>query len=288
MSISKSKVAIWNRALGRIGENKGIASEAEVPTNATAAACDNCYDDLLRELLEARQWKWATRQRKLSNIDTQSVDGACNGAQTQFPFSFGYLDSTQVSVLLVTNAGGATTTLVSGTNYTLTPAANGAQAYVTTIATYSASFSIRVTVTSTRNGWEHVYAMPSDCVTPICLMFEDERFEATTVEDRIEFDVMANDAGDGQILCCDVDPTDFVLLEYVAMIEYVPAFPRHFVDALAWRMAAELALVLRTDLKLNAFYMQVYQQSLSRATAQAGNIGQDTVEPDTPSLAARG
>lgn len=286
MAPSTTKILVWNRALDRVGESDGIESETE--NRPAANVCGRHWDDILREVFEARIWKWAKRLRALTQIDSQTRDAAGDGAQRNFDIPFGYLSTLQLTVQKVA-VGGGLTTLVAGTDYTITSgAADGVTDYITlTGAAPTVGQSIRITVTTARVGWEHVYALPADCVTPIGLVFEETRYELLPVDGRVEFALMPNDKGDGQILCCNLEADDFDALEYVALIDTVPMWPRKFVDAVAWRLAVELALALRKDPKMADYCNTQFIRALDEADAQTDDIG-DSQEPVTPSMAARG
>lgn len=139
----------------------------------------------------------------------------------------------------------------------------------------------------TRNGWEYCYSLPSDCVTPLAILWEDQRRTLTTSNGRNVYDLLRNDAGDGVILCCDLDTDDLATLEYVALVENVVSMPAQFVDALVWRLAAELALALRKDRALAAGCMQAFAESIARAGSNAMRARQEDPEPDPPSITVR-
>lgn len=149
---------------------------------------------------------------------------------------------------------------------------------------------------ATRFGWSYVYALPADCLEPRCLVSGDTRYSLLSVDQRTPFDVMSNDAGDGRILCCDLAPADFDVLEYTRDLEAVTTFDPHFENALAWRMAGELALSLKRDRALYREIMEFpragfpgghYWQAISVAGAQAQRGRQADPDPETPSIAAR-
>lgn len=68
---------------------------------------------------------------------------ACNGATTAFPLTFSFLASSTLVVTLLTISSGSTSTLVLGTDYTVT-GGDGETGTVSTISTYSASFTLIV------------------------------------------------------------------------------------------------------------------------------------------------
>jgi hypothetical protein len=141
----------------------------------------------------------------------------------------------------------------------------------------------------TRVGWEYVYTLPADCARPIALLAEGQRIGTFTGGTRNPFRVMADDDKHGRVLCSDLDADagDFDVLEYVAYHEHIVGWPAQFIDALAWRLAAELALAIPKDAaKANMAWGQFYR-SLSRASAQSLQRSQRDPEPDPPSVAVR-
>lgn len=140
---------------------------------------------------------------------------------------------------------------------------------------------------TSRNGWTHVYALPADCITPVALLWQGGRHALTPAPHRIPFTVTLNDNGDGQVLCTDLPSSAFECLEYVAEADYPPMYPPAFTSALAWRLAAELAGGLKKDPRLMGDCLRMFDQGISVASAQAGNIGHDR-KPVSPTLAARG
>lgn len=285
---SNIKIDVWNLALDFIGETVAIASESEVATRVEAAVCDRHYDNLLREVLEQRHWLWALRQRPISTIDTQqTTSAAAVGGETIFDVPFYFLSTTQLSVVRIA-VGGTETTLTAVTDYTITLAVPGTNAKITLIAALTAGQKIRSTVAVSRVGWDHVYALPSDFVAPVAILYSDVRFSLLDVDSRQLFAVMPNDQGNGLVLCTDMAAADVDALEYVALIDSVAMMPRLFVTALAWRLAIVLANALKKDPKTAMYCREQYEQALDLASAHDQNIVNDGREPLTPSLAARG
>lgn len=283
---SGTRLDIWNRALGRIG-SEPIESETE--DRPEAAALVRLYDDLLREVLEARRWPWAMRQRPLTQVGSQSYSWPGDGAQTTFEVPFALLDPSQLEVAHV--AGGVATVLTAS-QYTLAPvAAPPPFATVTLVGIVpEVGESVRIKVTTSRVGWEHLYALPADCVTPVALLAEDQRYELQSEDERdgYAWDRLIDDSGTGFVLACDLDAGDFEVLEYVAYITHVRAFPALFQDALVWRCAAELALEIKKDSKLAGQLLQQYERSVGVAFAKARNNRRPGPDPITPSMRARG
>jgi hypothetical protein len=289
VALTTTKVGLWNRALGRIGVTDLLEDEDD--DRPEAEVCRLVHDDLVRQALEAYVWPWAMRQTTLSSIDEQtttyddSTTPAVDGTNDEFTIPYAYVDSQQLTVELL-DADGNATELENGTDYTVTEAADGVQAFATLTDPPAVGESVRVTVTTERTGWEHVFALPDDCVTPVALLYEDTRHVLVPAECRIEHAIMANDAGDGWILCANFDSDEVDGFEYVAFIESPTAWTRHFVDAVVWRIAAELANAIKKDAEVANYCLRMYEAALDAAAAQAQNMEQ-SVQALTPSLVAR-
>jgi hypothetical protein len=274
-------------ALDKIGENAELQSETD-PKQAVRVLTRN-WDRCLREVFGSHTWSWARRKRSLSQVDSQSdaidMDGVMTGATVPFAF----VDASDIEVVRIA-VGGAETVLTTD-DYALSLDEGSGEYIVTPNTLPSAGEQIRITVTTSREGWEHVYQLPEDCVTPIALLGEDERIDLLSVEDRIEFAIEANNKRDGKLLCCDIDDDDLEALEYTAVIDNPTVWSALFVDAVAWRLAAELALSIKKDKALQKAIMDPkegdYTIALERAQVEDLNIGH-TFDPVSPSLAVRG
>jgi hypothetical protein len=277
--VAANKVDLWNMALARIGETALVASETE--DRPAALLCDLYYDDVLREVFEARVWPWALRQRILADITTQTQTYTGDGVRVQYEFSFGFVDTTQI----VVKVAGVTKTPV--TDYTITESIDGDQAYITFIVAPGA-LAIEIIVTTSNVGWDYAYIVPEDCVTPIGLVSNDTPRSHLPVGARPLFQVMINDSSDGLILYTDMEASEFQL-EYVAMITYVPAFTSGFKSAVAWRLAEELAYSIMKSPEVALNCRAQYSRALDEVASYAMNVnetGEDMVA--TPSLVARG
>jgi hypothetical protein len=139
----------------------------------------------------------------------------------------------------------------------------------------------------TRVGWDYTYLLPADCVSPIALLAEGQRFEMIAEKDRTPFELKMNDAGDALLLCTNVSEDDFECLEYVALIENPTLYPRQFVDAVVCLLAADLARSIKKDPVLARQYEHDYLVAKSQAWADVWNARATGAAPTTPSLAAR-
>jgi hypothetical protein len=121
----------------------------------------------------------------------------------------------------------------------------------------------------TRVGWEHVYALPADFVQAQAILSEETRLSLLPSESRTPFEIVADDAADGKVLCCDIAQTDIDALEYTARITNPSTYSGSFVSAVAWRMATELALALPKDANKAQVAWKMYQYEIGNAFAAA-------------------
>lgn len=143
--------------------------------------------------------------------------------------------------------------------------------------------------------WAYIYALPSDCLTARYILdgtllstpFSSAGFDTLQTapgrEGRVPFALKYN-AISGPVLLTDQENAGLV---YVARVTVVPHFPPLFADALAWKLAAELALALPVKPQVGIAMMQSYQQALARAAAADANQGQADVPPDAEHIRVR-
>lgn len=144
--------------------------------------------------------------------------------------------------------------------------------------------------TVTRVGWEYAYNLPTDCLVPRAILDGEVRIALVPGETRVPWELQANDTRNGKVLCTDADLSD-AALEYTAWVETVEVFPRLFVDALAWRLAGELALGLAQSSIRYETIMDpdsgLFVRAFAKAAAADLRGRQDDPEQDAPSIRAR-
>lgn len=282
MAATSSNIGVWNRALGRIGVSKLVQSEDE--NTPEAEQCGLIYDDVVRELLEKHDWRFAKRQRPISKIDSQTVtyDGVdTDGVEDTFVVPYPFTSSADLTVEI-------DDVEVDADGYTITEAEGGVDATITLDTPPGASTTLTITVTTTREGWEHVYVLPADCVKPLALLGDGVRIDLAPQAARPEWEIFPSPDGQSQYLACDLDEDDFDALEYIYEHTYVPGWTREFLNAVVWRMAVDLALSIKKDPVLSERMALAYEEYCSRAFARDQNNAQQSQEPTTPSVAARG
>lgn len=136
-----------------------------------------------------------------------------------------------------------------------------------------------------RNGWDFAYALPSDCLQVRGIWSGARR---PRVESRVRF--ATEYSASQRILLCDLEATasDPVELTYTVRVEDPTRFPPLFVSALAYALAAELAMALPVKEGTSQRMLAMLEVELSKATAAAFAEEQQDPEPDSAFVAARG
>jgi len=144
-------------------------------------------------------------------------------------------------------------------------------------------------------GWTYRYSYPSDCLDALAVCAEDgvRMAQAAVVggcDDRIGVDARY----DFEVQHGDQDTsivTDLAsaYLIYVRRVEDMARWSVHAIEGLTCRLAIEVAPVIAAEvgLRLGPQLEQKYIAAKSRAGVHALNESRDTLQPTTPSLAAR-
>ena len=132
-------------------------------------------------------------------------------------------------------------------------------------------------LTDTYDGWDYAYALPSDYIIARKLydstgansgtIYDLDEFRYR-VDDQVKYEIASNDAGSRPILLTDME--DAILI-YTAKITDVNAFDTMFSDALAWRLASELAMSLRGKPDMQMALLQVYSAVVQNAKSINAN-----------------
>lgn len=127
-----------------------------------------------------------------------------------------------------------------------------------------------------RNGWGYAYELPSDFIADQHI-YAGARPSLVPGSMRIPYAIEHHLDGsdDIGILLTDDDAPELV---YTARIETVSRFPPHFVSALVWHLASELALELTKKADVANGMLQRAGLELARAIAIDARSGQ----PDAP------
>ncbi len=278
-----STIDIWNMALDYCGATQKVESEDD--QTEEAEACARHWEKTLRKVLEARPWPFARGFADLEELDEISDTTAYADAvapYTQFQIPGAFINSSQIEVVH-TSSGGTETELEAGTDYTI----DDGNETLTLADALTTGESVTITVSYSRPGWDHLYALPSDYVAARAIIVGGTRHELIGSKSRIPYTVLVNDGRDGKLLCCDVEADDIDALEYTPLITDTTLYSGHFIEVLAWALAVPLVLALRKDPQVAAYCQQQHYNTLAEAAAFERNIGHDS-EPDSPSVMERG
>lgn len=147
-------------------------------------------------------------------------------------------------------------------------------------------------------GWSAAYRYPSDCLSLRSITTAaGDRFQpppfwggadgerAVMIEGRARFRVLSDPViPDARVILADIEDA---WAWYTADIVSPSTWPRLFVEALAWKLAAELAGALRVSAQLRQYAEQTYLWQLSQAQAASLNEERPDPYPDSPSVAVR-
>lgn len=128
--------------------------------------------------------------------------------------------------------------------------------------------------------WQFRYRYPVDCLEARYISVPG--IEKPRAEQRIPFKVV-NAAG-GRAILSNQEQAELV---YTVRVEDTTYFPPMFVSALAWRLAAELAMGLQARPENYASALQNYQLTLSQAQALAFEESEEGPAPDSEFIQAR-
>lgn len=159
-------------------------------------------------------------------------------------------------------------------------------------------------LTTKRSGWTFAYSAPPDMVearyiyagyrrgAPIggAGVFGPCYFGAAPlplggVGKDIAFTVESNDTGDGRIILTDQPSAELI---YTALISSEAAYPPLFVNALAWKLASELALAIPIKAQLADWAEKRFDVAMAKAGAQAFRESTEDIQPDSEFISVRG
>lgn len=140
-------------------------------------------------------------------------------------------------------------------------------------------------------GWAYAYRLPAGCLYPVALIYGGTRYALLRGDQRLRWEVQSDATGDGLLFCCDVASTDFDALEFTRALRNPSSWPAMFTSAVAWRLAAELALAIMKGQEGRALHddaVQRWHAGVAFAhAASSRNHREADAEPLTESLAAR-
>jgi hypothetical protein len=134
----------------------------------------------------------------------------------------------------------------------------------------------------TRVGWDFVYEYPGDCVR--FLGGTDYTGKFIALENQDTFFIEGALDGSGLVI---VSNTELLNGLYISNNMDIVVWPAMFVDAVAMKLAAELALAIKKDPKLAELLNAKYEQIVAGALAAQFEQSNPGVEPESSIINAR-
>lgn len=130
--------------------------------------------------------------------------------------------------------------------------------------------------------WRYRYHYPSDCLKVRRLVPDGELGQGAGAP--VPFEIGEAEASAARAILTDLEMAE---AEYTARITDVALFPESFTSALAWALAAEIAIPLTTDMNRAQLAQRMYAQALLEAGADCLNEGVDGPPPESGFIGAR-
>lgn len=113
------------------------------------------------------------------------------------------------------------------------------------------------------SGWNYTYRYPSECLR-VLRITGTSKYQLPS--DSITYEVFSDE--NGRLILTDEPEAE---ISYVAIVDDSSKFDPLFTDALAWKLAAELALPLAAHVDLSSNASNQYEMALERAKSKTMN-----------------
>jgi hypothetical protein len=120
------------------------------------------------------------------------------------------------------------------------------------------------TLDQTSDQWDYVYLLPADCLAVREIYNPSKGFKG----DRIPYE-LGLDENDSRVTVL-TDEYQAILI-YTKKVTNASLFDSKMTDALAWRLASDLAQPLRGDIQLGQSFLQQYARQIGDAKATNAN-----------------
>lgn len=130
-------------------------------------------------------------------------------------------------------------------------------------------------------GWAYRYRYPADCLKVLEIVQPGWR-RSLTSDMQVPYKI-GYDAG-GRVIHTDQPEA---VCRFTFRVQDSTFFDPQFADALAWRLAMDLALPLSAKQELQQFASQQYRMSLTLAEGSAFEESQDDPEPESEFITVR-
>lgn len=122
-------------------------------------------------------------------------------------------------------------------------------------------------LTEEHSDYAYAYKFPNDCLAPRRIV-NPAGTDLTDPKTRIPMETRMNIAGTDRVILTNQEDAELI---YTAYTDVVGLFTPGFVDALAWRLAAEITPQLRNSDAVRTSMMNQYFLSIQRAKANNEN-----------------
>lgn len=147
-------------------------------------------------------------------------------------------------------------------------------------------------LTETSPGYEYTYRYPANCVKAIKIddgvnaadLAYDLATESYVPTSSIKFETGVDSTLNFKTILTDQPEAKLI---YTARVTNPTVFDPLFIDAMAWRMASDLAVSLLGNFQLQSNYMNVYRSLFSNAKAQGESEADRRIDNTSSFTAAR-
>lgn len=130
--------------------------------------------------------------------------------------------------------------------------------------------------------WAYAYQYPTDCLRITEIPLPGVRYP--TAAQRVQYITGSNSEGTGKLIYTDLPGA---WLKYVSRITDVNMFDSIFQEALSWRLAAAINMVITGNADLGNNALNMYSRVILSAGSHSMNESQEPQLPDDPFTVAR-
>jgi len=120
-------------------------------------------------------------------------------------------------------------------------------------------------LTEEYSGWEYAYAWPTDCLAPR-VIYNPAGWDA----EEIRFEVASDSTGSQRVILTDQAEAELI---YTMKVTVVNLYDNQFIQALALRLASDLAQTIRAKPELRVMLLKDYDVELGKVKTKQSNEG---------------
>lgn len=149
-------------------------------------------------------------------------------------------------------------------------------------------------LTDTYSGWDYAYQYPTDCLVAHEIYSEygdysglvyDSETDSYVSSGKIEFEICAASSLTSKVILTNKEDAELI---YTAKVTDCNMFDGQFIDALAYRLATELAVPIKGNGQMSQAMHQLYQYRLNQAKAISANECYKKPDQTNTFVSARG